>query len=73
MPYFENLTRAIQDYNNNIERYYSNPSDDLVGAVCTADFEMAKALLRDDEHFAVKVAKMILAHKEISDIKIKIE
>ena len=76
--YFKNLTNTIEEINisiNNLNNKYSNDpkyKKDM-DVVDNMDFELAKAFILDWEDVAVKVSKMILAHKDIIEVKIKIE
>lgn len=75
--YFENVMNVIEKANvslNNLGQgdNYDGYKKDLE-VYNTIDFELAKALISDWESVAVQVAKMILAHKDISDIKVKFE
>ena len=49
-----------------------NPDEDIE-FFDTWELEMAKAFLRDFSDGAVRVSKIILALKDVGDIKIKIE
>lgn len=77
--HFNNTTDVIEKFNISVENlnknYCRNDYDDRkdLEVVENIDFEMAKALISDDENNAVKVAKMILAHKDINDVKVKFE
>ena len=75
--FFENVTNVIEKINTSIDILNKCPDDEVykknVEVYETMDFELAKAFILDWEDTAVKVAKMILAHKNISDIKVKVE
>ena len=75
--FFENVTDVIEKVNTSIDNLNKNPDDKAskkdLEYLNSMDFELAKAFILDWEDVAVKVAKMILAHKDINDIKIKIE
>lgn len=65
--FFENVTDVIEKINTSIDNLNKCPKDE------SYKFELAKAFVLDWEDVAVKVAKMILAHKDINDIKVKFE
>lgn len=74
---FQNITDVIEKINTSLYNLrdgdtYDGFEKDLE-VYKTMDFELAKAFISDWEDMAVKVAKMILAHKDISDIKVKVE
>ena len=75
--YFENVTDVIEKVNISIDNINKCLDDKAckkdLEYLNNMDFELAKAFILDWEDVAVKVAKMILAHKDINDIKIKIE
>lgn len=75
--FFENVTDVIEKINTSIDNLNKYPEDESykkdLEFLNSMDFELAKAFVLDWEEVAVKVAKMILAHKDINDIKIKIE
>lgn len=75
--YFQNVTDVIEKINISLDRLrYGDSYDGFkkdLEVYNNMDFELAKAFVLDWEDVAVKVAKMILAHKDINDIKIKIE
>lgn len=76
--YFKNLTNTIEEINtsvNNLNNKYSNDPNDKkdMDVVDNMDFELAKAFILDNEGVAIKVAKMILAHENINDVKVKFE
>ena len=67
---WENLTSFIADFNNHI--CGRNLEEDMkFFDLC--ELEMAKAFLHDNETIAVRVSKIILALKDVNDIKIKIQ
>lgn len=75
--FFENVTDVIEKINTSIDNLNRCADDETykkdLEFFNSMDFELAKAFVLDWEDVAVKVAKMILAHKDINDIKIKIE
>ena len=75
--FFENVTDVIEKVNASIDNLNKNPNDEAykkdLEYFNSMDFELAKAFILDWGDVAVKVAKMILAHKDVNDIKIKIE
>lgn len=75
--YFQNVTDVIEKINTSIDILNKCPDDEVykknVEVYETMDFELTKAFILDCEDVAVKVAKMILAHKDINDIKVKFE
>lgn len=76
MKEFRELTSVIEKYNEIITKCNSNktePTKEEVNYVCGVSFEMAKALVLNYPDVAVKVAKMILAYKDLNDIKVKVE
>ena len=70
MMYFEKLSRFIEDFNSHAEM--KNFEEDKVFFE-TYELDMAKAFLLDESEVAVRVSKIILALKDVNDIKIKIE
>lgn len=62
---FEELSNVIRKYNAIIKKCstYDEPTKEEVDLVCGVDFEIAKSLVMHYPDIAVKVAKMILAHK----------
>lgn len=71
--YFENTARIIEQFNVLAEKGYGNDNQKEIEFLMHADFEMAKALILDWDQAAVRIAKMILAHHDINEVKIKIE
>lgn len=75
--HFQNVTDAIEKINISLDKLrYANNCDGFkkdLEVYDNMDFELAKAFILDWEDVAVKAAKMILAHKDVNDIKIKIE
>ena len=75
--FFENVTDVIEKINTSIDNLNKCPEDEAykkdLEVYNNMDFELAKAFVLDWEDVAVKVAKMILAHKDINDIKVKFE
>ena len=70
MEYWARLIQFIEKFENH--SLMKNPEKD--GEFFdTWELEMAKALLTDSSDGAVRIAKIILALKDINDIKIKIE
>lgn len=67
---WKRLTAFIENYDKHA--YMDNPDED--GKFFdTWELEMAKAFLQDYSDGAVRISKIILALKDIEDIKIKIE
>ena len=76
MEEFKELTNVIEKYNSIITKcngYKSEPTKEEVNYISGISFEMAKALVLNYPDTAVKVAKMILAYKDLNDIKVKVE
>lgn len=73
MYYFENTKAIIEKFNAVVGDGFSNTDDKELDFIDNIDFEMARALIFDWDQAAIKIAKMILAHYDINDIKIKIE
>ena len=77
MTYFENTTKAIEKYNEIANRVWHLPEYEIdqndLEFMENLDFTIAKALIVDWNDVAVRAAKMILAHRDINDVKIKIE
>lgn len=75
--FFENVTDVIEKINTSIDNLNKCPEYEAykkdLEVYNNMDFELAKAFVLDWEDVAVKVAKMILAHKDINDIKVKFE
>lgn len=70
MEYWTRLIQFIEKFENH--KLMKSPEED--GEFFdTWELEMAKALLTDSPDGAVRIAKIIFALKDISDIKIKIE
>lgn len=72
--FFKNVTNVIEEFNITIAKInnaYENEKE--LEILDKVDFDLAKALVLDWEDVAVRVAKMILAHKDINDIKVKVE
>lgn len=74
---FKNVTDVIEKINTSMDKLtecheYDSYKKDLE-VIDNMDFELAKAFILDWEDVAVKVSKMILAHKDINEVKIKIE
>ena len=70
MRYWEELTKFIDEFNEHA--CMLNPEvDGEFFDMC--ELEMAKACLHDCPEVAVRVSKIILAVKDIGDIKVKIE
>lgn len=67
---WKNLASFIEQFNDHA--YCRNPEEDMKFFDC-CELEMAKALVRDNEKIAVKVSKIILALKDVDEIKIKID
>lgn len=64
------LAKFIEEFNSHA--YMKNPEED--GEFFdTWELEMAKAFLRDFPDGAIRVSKIILALKDINNIKIKVE
>lgn len=74
MKHFKNLHEIIEKFddvaNKFVEGKYTKEDENFLD---TFDLDMAKAFYLDEPHGAVRVAKMILALKEIGEIKVKIE
>ena len=70
MAYFSNLKKFIDDLNKHA--YMENP---VVDEAFFDNFEldMARAFILDSPDVSVKVSKIILALKNIGDIRVKIE
>lgn len=76
MGEFKELINVIDKYNDILTKcnsYKNEPTKEEVNYVCGISFEMAKALVLNYPDTAVKVAKMILAYKDLNDIKVKVE
>ena len=78
MKEFKELTNVIEKYNEILTKYNSDKTEttkEEVNYVCGVSFEMAKALVLNYPDLAVKVAKMILAYKELdlNDIRVRVE
>ena len=78
MEEFKELTNVIEKYNTILTKcnsYKNEPTKEEVNYVCGISFEMAKALVLNYPDTAIKVAKMILAYKELdaNDIRVKVE
>lgn len=74
--FFENVTNVIGQFHKSLDNWnelHENAGKKDIDFVNSIDFELAKAFILDWEDVAVKMAKMILAHKDISDIKVKVE
>lgn len=75
--FFKNVTDVIEKINTSIDNLNKCPNYEACKKDAevyeTMEFELAKAFILDWEDVAVRVAKMILAHKDISDIKVKVE
>lgn len=74
--FFENVTNVIGQFHESLDNWnelHENAGKKDIDFVNSIDFELAKAFILDWEDVAVKMAKMILAHKDISDIKVKVE
>lgn len=67
---WKELTKFIEQFNNHVNM---NNLEEDIAFLETWELDMAKALLKDDPETSVKIAKIILASKGISDINIKIE
>lgn len=67
---WERLAKFIEDFNNHA--YMTNPDEDAE-FFDTWELEMAKALLHYYPEGAIRVSKIILALKDVGDIKVKIE
>lgn len=70
MEYWRRLTEFIREFNEHACMSFPEEDEEFFDAY---ELKMAKAFLRDSSGTAVRVAKIILALKDISDIKIKIE
>ena len=73
---FKNTTDVIEKLNTSLDKLRKCNDDDIkkdIEVVENIDFEIARALILDCEDVAVKAAKMILAHKDINDVKVKFE
>lgn len=70
MIYFEELSKFIDEFNSRCKNGYSDENKEFFDF---CELEMAKAFLCDYSEMAVRVSKMILALKDVNDIKIKIE
>ena len=64
-----NLTEFIDEFNEHC--YMGNESDKAFFDIW--ELEMAKAFVRDYPEGAVRVSKIILALKDVNEVKIKIE
>ena len=64
------LNQFIKEFNEHA--YMRNPGEDEKFFDCW-ELNMAKALIDDAPTHSVRIAKIILALKDIGDIKIKIE
>lgn len=78
MGEFKELINVIDKYNDILTKcnsYKNEPTKEEVNYVCGISFEMAKALVLNYPDTAIKVAKMILAYKELdaNDIRVKVE
>lgn len=75
--HFQNVTDVIEKVNISMDKLCAYDGSDGfkkdLELYDSMDFELAKAFILDWEDVAVKMAKMILAHKDISDIKVKFE
>lgn len=68
--HWKELTKFIEKFNSHVDM--ENLEEDIE-FLETWELDMAKALLKDDPETSVKISKIILASKGISDINIKIE
>lgn len=68
--YFNQLSKFIEECNKHA--CMKNPEEDAEW-FCTWELDMAKAFLSDSPDGSIRVAKIILALKDIGDIRIKIE
>lgn len=66
---WERLYKFIRDFN---EHCYMRNQEEDYEFLETWELEMAKAFLHDCPEAAVRIAKVILAVKNIDDVKIKI-
>lgn len=55
-----------------LKKHLKNTDKKYIDFLNNVDFEMAKALIKDWDKMAIRVAKMILAHEDINNINIKI-
>lgn len=67
---WKRLSKFIEDFNSHACMTITNEDEEFFD---TWELEMAKAFLRDYPEGAVRVSKIILAFKDVSDIKIKID
>ena len=70
MEYFKMMTKFIEKFNALAEDW---PNEEYNEFFETCELEMAKAFLLDSPEMSVRVSKIILALKDVNDIKIKIE
>jgi hypothetical protein len=70
MEYFKKMTEFIEKFNA-FAKDWPNKECDEFFEIC--ELEMAKAFLSDSPEVAVRVSKIILALKDVNEIKIKVE
>lgn len=68
MEYFKRMTEFIEKYN--ACDMFDEANWEFLG---TCELEMAKAFLLDAPEMSVRVSKIILALKDVNEIKIKVE
>lgn len=68
--YFKRLLKFIEDFNAHAEM---RNLDEDKAFFETCELDMAKAFFLSEPETAIKVSKIILALKDVNDIKIKIE
>ena len=74
--YFENTKNLIEKYNvavDNCMKLCEDRDKKDIELLNTIDIEMAKALIADWDEHAVRVAKIILAHHDVNEIRVKFE
>ena len=70
MEYWARLTEFIKEFEKHCDMYNLEEDKEFFDVW---ELEMAKALLRDSPEASVRISKIILALKDVVDIKIKIE
>lgn len=71
--YFENTMAVMEKFNIAADCCYDDDNHEKnIEIIKNIDFELAKALIADYDSMAIRVAKMILAHHDINDVKVKI-
>lgn len=70
MEYFKRMTEFIEKFNALAEDWSNKEHNEFFE---TCELEMAKAFLLDSPEMSVRVSKIILALKDVNDIRIKVE